>query len=247
MSYKKSSLALAVLLGFSGQGMADVSEKQMFECYRLDDSLKRLACYENLTREMGNKEIDTENESVDEAPQAVPVQPTAPVAPQQVRVQEPAYREDHSMILPKASGNWTFSSERAATGEIVQVSATNASSRGRNQFGSRIDLVLSCQRGSVSAGVYWNDYLITGLEPLLEIHGSHPARFDQWQVTNNSREWHYRGDAGQLLQAMQGNRKASADAIIMENEIGSDDDRIFAEWKLEGIAAVRTVFSRFCR
>ncbi len=144
------------------------TEQGLADCAEIEDTLPRLACYDELASSVGL-----------EPPEVVAI----PEAYASRIVDMPSSASE----LP-ATGEWTVSVD--ADGDPVSVSFSSWAVSGASTEGYAIAMTISCRRGRTSLSVRWEDYLGSWASISTRI-GNEEAGTRDWNLSTDGRSAFY--------------------------------------------------------
>ena len=115
------------------------TDEGLAECAAVDDTLRRLACYDELASSVG-------------------LEPPEVIAIPEAYAYRPDDSPERAVDLP-ATGEWAETVATDADGEPTSVSLSSWAVAGASTEGYAISMTISCRRGRTSLSVGWQDYL----------------------------------------------------------------------------------------
>lgn len=161
--------SLAVLAAMPCSAGAQ-AEQGLADCAEVDDTLQRLACYDELASSVGL-----------EPPEVIAI----PAAYARQRDEVPASEGE----IP-ATGEWTVSLETDSDGDPSAVSLASWAVSGASTEGYAISLTISCRRGRTALSVRWQDYLGSWTDITTRI-GTERSNMRRWNQSSDGRSSFY--------------------------------------------------------
>ena len=146
------------------------TEQGLADCAEVDDTLQRLACYDELASSVGL-----------EPPEVIAI----PAAYALQRDEAPASAGE----IP-ATGEWTVSVETDSDGDPSAVSLASWAVSGASTEGYAISLTISCRRGRTALSVRWQDYLGSWTDITTRI-GTERSNMRRWNLSSDGRSSFY--------------------------------------------------------
>ncbi len=146
------------------------AEQGLADCAEVDDTLQRLACYDELASSVGL-----------EPPEVIAI----PAAYARQRDEAPASAGE----IP-ATGEWTVSVETDSDGDPSAVSLASWAVSGASTEGYAISLTISCRRGRTALSVRWQDYLGSWTDITTRI-GTERSNMRRWNLSSDGRSSFY--------------------------------------------------------
>ena len=168
-------LSLAVL-SFSANAQP---EQGLADCAAIDDTLRRLACYDELASSVG-------------------LEPPPVIAIPEAYANRTDDSPDLAADLP-ATGEWTTSVEADSDGDPTAVALSSWAVAGASTEGYAISLTISCRRGRTTLSVRWEDYLGSWADISTRI-GTEEAGTRQWNLSTDGRSAFYPGRTLALIE-----------------------------------------------
>jgi type VI secretion system protein VasI len=148
------------------------TEQGLADCATVDDTLQRLACYDELASSVG-----LEPPEVIAIPEAYALQ----------RDEAPASAGE----IP-ATGEWTVSVDSDSDGDPSAVTLSSWAVSGASTEGYAISLTISCQRGRTGLSIRWQDYLGSWTDVTTQI-GTERPNMRRWNLSADGRSSFYSG------------------------------------------------------
>ena len=161
--------SIAVLAAMPCSASAQ-AEQGLADCAEVDDTLQRLACYDELASSVGL-----------EPPEVIAI----PAAYALQRDEAPA-----SVGEIPATGEWTVSVETDSDGDPSAVSLASWAVSGASTEGYAISLTISCRRGRTALSVRWQDYLGSWTDITTRI-GTERSNMRRWNLSSDGRSSFY--------------------------------------------------------
>jgi len=148
------------------------AEQGLADCAEVDDTLQRLACYDELASSVGL-----------EPPEVVAI----PAAYALQRDEAPASAGE----IP-ATGEWGVSIDSDSDSDPTAVTLSSWAVSGASTEGYAISLMISCQRGRTALSVRWQDYLGSWTDVTTRI-GTERPNMRRWNLSTDGRASFYSG------------------------------------------------------
>ncbi len=146
------------------------TEQGLADCAEIEDTLSRLACYDELASSVGLEPPEVIAIPAAYAPQADDTPATAAEIP--------------------ATGEWTVSVESDDDGDPAAVSLASWAVSGASTEGYAIAMTISCRRGRTSVSVRWEDYLGSWADITTRI-GAEDTNVRRWNLSTDGRSSFY--------------------------------------------------------
>ncbi len=148
------------------------AEQGLADCAEVDDTLQRLACYDELASSVGL-----------EPPEVIAI----PAAYALQRDEAPASAGE----IP-ATGEWTVSVDSDSDGDPTAVTLSSWAVSGASTEGYAISLTITCQRGRTALSVRWQDYLGSWTDVTTRI-GTERPNMRRWNLSTDGRSSFFPG------------------------------------------------------
>jgi type VI secretion system protein VasI len=196
------------------------SDEGLAECAAVEDTLLRLACYDELASSAG-------------------LEPPPVIAIPEAYADRSQDTPERAAELP-ATGEWMESVERDSDGDPTAVSLSSWAIAGASTEGYAISMTISCRRGRTSLSVRWVDYLGSWTEIATRI-GVEPAGTREWNLSGDGRSAFYPGRTLAFIENM-------AEAGSVSFEVTPYSKRpVIADFDTSGLGDALAPWRQMCR
>jgi hypothetical protein len=211
---------LSLTLALSPFAANAQSDQGLAECASVDDTLRRLACYDEYASSTG-------------------LEPPPVIAIPEAYANRTDDSPERAMDLP-ATGEWTTSTELDSDGVPTSVALSSWAVAGASTEGYAISMTVSCRRGRTTLSVHWEDYLGSWANISTRI-GADEAGTRQWNLSIDNRSAIYPGRTLVLI----GNLIEAGSASFRVKPYAKTE--VIAEFDTSGLGAAFEPWREICR